>query len=109
MIDHQDGAGDRDEGLEFASAFDDAPVPFAQEGLGLGGAGEIISTSFVESAVNQVISKRMVKKQQMRWSPRGAHLLLQIRTRVLNDTLAEDYRRWYPHFTHKTDQEHLAA
>jgi hypothetical protein len=63
-------------------------------------AGEIISTSFVESAVNQVISKRMVKKQQMRWSPRGAHLLLQIRTRVLNDTLADDYRRWYPDFTH---------
>ena len=27
----------------------------------------------------------MVKKQQMRWSPRGAHLLLQVRTRVLND------------------------
>jgi hypothetical protein len=26
----------------------------------------------------------MVKKQQMRWSQRGAHLLLQIRTRVLN-------------------------
>ena len=72
-------------------------------------AGEIISTSFVESAVNQVISKRMVKKQQMRWGPRGAHLLLQIRTRVLNDTLAGDYRRWYPDFTHTTDQEHLAA
>jgi hypothetical protein len=53
----------------------------------------------VESAVNQVISKRMVKKQQMRWSPQGAHLLLQIRTRVLNDTLAYDYRRWYPDFT----------
>ena len=53
-------------------------------------AGETISTSFVESAVNQVISKRMVKKQQMRWSPRGAHLLLQIRTRVLNDTFTDD-------------------
>ncbi|MGZ5401348.1 MAG: ISKra4 family transposase, partial [Nocardioides sp.] len=63
-------------------------------------AGEIISTSFVESAVNQVISTCMVKKQQMRWSPRGAHLLLQIRTRVLNDTLAYDYQRWYPDFTH---------
>ena len=25
-------------------------------------------------AVNQVISKRMVKKQQMHWTPRGAHL-----------------------------------
>ena len=72
-------------------------------------AGETISTSFVESAVNQVISKRMVKKQQMRWSPRGAHLLLQIRTRVLNDTLADDYRRWYPHFTHTPDRQDQAA
>ena len=71
-------------------------------------AGETISTSFVESAVNQVISKRMVKKQQMRWSPRGAHLLLQIRTRVLNDTLADDYRRWYPGFTHTDRQDQTA-
>jgi hypothetical protein len=70
-------------------------------------AGETISTSFVESAVNQVISKRMVKKQQMRWSPRGAHLLLQIRTRILN-TLADDYRRWYPGFTH-TDRQAQTA
>jgi hypothetical protein len=43
-------------------------------------AGEAISTAFTESAVNQVIAKRMVKKQQMRWTPRGAHLLLQVRT-----------------------------
>src|SRR5664280_1493613 len=72
-------------------------------------AGEIISTSFVESAVNQVISKRMVKKQQMRWSHRGAHLLLQIRTRVLNDTLTDDYRRWYPDFNHTPDRQEQAA
>ena len=39
--------------------------------------GEAISTAFTESAVNQVVSKRMIKKQQMRWTPRGAHLLLQ--------------------------------
>jgi hypothetical protein len=56
-----------------------------------------------ESAVNQVISKRMVKKQQMRWSARGAHLLLQVRTRALNDTLADDFRRWYPGFTHTSE------
>jgi len=37
-------------------------------------AGEAISNAFVESAVNQVVSKRMVKKQQMRWTPKGAHL-----------------------------------
>jgi hypothetical protein len=46
--------------------------------------GKIISTAFVESAVNQVVSKRFVKKQQMRWTPAGAHLLLQIRIEVLN-------------------------
>ncbi len=45
---------------------------------------------------NRVVSKRMVKKQQMRWTPRGAHLLLQVRTRVLNDGLADAFRRWYP-------------
>ena len=50
--------------------------------------GEPISTATAEATVNQVISRRMVKKQQMRWSPRGAHLLLQVRTRVLNDNLA---------------------
>jgi hypothetical protein len=66
-------------------------------------AGEAISTSFVESTVNQVIS-RWSKKQQMRWTPQGAHLLLQIRTRVLNDQLADDFHRWYPGFTHSTSQ-----
>jgi hypothetical protein len=58
--------------------------------------GETISTSFVESAVNQVVSKRMVKRQQMRWTKRGAHLLLQIRTRVLNEDLRNTFGRWYP-------------
>jgi hypothetical protein len=51
--------------------------------------GEKISTAFAESAVNQVVSKRMVKKQQMRWTESGAHNLLQIRTKVLNNQLRE--------------------
>jgi hypothetical protein len=38
--------------------------------------GEKISTAFVESAVNHVVSKRFVKKQQMQWTPPGPHLLL---------------------------------
>jgi len=58
--------------------------------------GETITTSFAESTINQVISKRMVKKQQMRWTPRGAHLLLQVRTQVLNDELRQMFERWYP-------------
>jgi len=49
----------------------------------------VISSAFVESAVNQVVSKRMVKKLQMRWAPKTAHLLLQVRTRVLNDELGQ--------------------
>jgi hypothetical protein len=58
--------------------------------------GEIISTSFVESAFNQIVSKRMVKLQQMRWTKRGAHLLLQVRTHVLNDELRSQFQTWYP-------------
>jgi hypothetical protein len=73
-------------------------------------AGEVISSAFVESAVNQVVSKRMVKKQQMRWTPRGAHLLVQVRTRVLNDNLAHAFRRWHPSFTHADpEREELAT
>jgi hypothetical protein len=56
-----------------------------------------------------VRKKHMVKKQQMRWTPRGAHLLLQIRTRVLNDDLTNHFHRWYPNFTHTTDHQKLAA
>ncbi|MFK7602166.1 ISKra4 family transposase [Deinococcus sp. SM5_A1] len=60
--------------------------------------GETITTAFVESTVNQVISKRMVKKQSMAWTPKGAHLLLQVRTRVLNDELEDLFREWHPAF-----------
>src|SRR5712692_10213598 len=60
--------------------------------------GERISTGFVESTVNQVISKRFCKKQQMQWTQRGAHLLLQIRTRVLNGDWEATFRTWYPGF-----------
>jgi len=59
---------------------------------------ERISTGFVESTINQLVAKRMVKKQQMRWTPRGAHLLLQIRANVLNGDLPSAFRRWYPGF-----------
>jgi hypothetical protein len=34
----------------------------------------------------------------MAWTERGAHLLLQVRTRVLNGDLEETLRRWYPKF-----------
>lgn len=52
-------------------------------------AGKPISTAMAESAVNQVINTRMCKRQQMRWTPRGAHLLAQVRCAVINGDLAE--------------------
>jgi hypothetical protein len=34
----------------------------------------------------------------MQWSLRGAHLLLQIRTQVLNGDWEATFRTWYPGF-----------
>ena len=64
-------------------------------------------SGFAESAINQIVAKRMVKKQQMRWTPRGAHLLPQIRTRTLDDTLAQDFHRWYPNFNRLANNKEL--
>jgi hypothetical protein len=66
--------------------------------------GEPISSSFVESTVNQVISKRFVKKQQMRWTPKGAHLLIQVRTQVLNQEWTNKFQQWYPKFRMDSEQ-----
>ncbi len=66
--------------------------------------GETISTAFVESTVNEIISRRMVKKQQMRWTKKGAHFLLQVRTKTLNNELQDKFHDWYPGMVH-TDSE----
>jgi len=70
--------------------------------------GETIASSFVESTVNEVITKRMVKKQQMQWSPIGAHYLLQTRTAVLNDDLPHHFERWYPGLKISNDNDRVS-
>jgi hypothetical protein len=47
-----------------------------------------ISSSIAESAVNQVVSSRMAKKQQMRWSDEGAHVLALVKVADLNGDLS---------------------
>jgi hypothetical protein len=69
-------------------------------------AGERIPTAFVESAVNQIVDKRFDKRQSMRWTPRGAHLLLQTRTRVLNGDLDQLIRGRYPAFRKPAGDDH---
>lgn len=60
--------------------------------------GEPISTAFVESAINEIISKRMIKKQQMRWNRWTVQPLLNVRVAVLDGTLEASFRRSYPMF-----------
>jgi len=44
-----------------------------------------IRSNIAESAVNQVVSHRMAKKRQMRWTDEGAHCMAQVRVAVLNE------------------------
>jgi len=50
-------------------------------------AGKPISTSRAEGTVNHLVNARMNKRRQMRWSPRGAHRVLQVRAAVLDGRL----------------------
>jgi hypothetical protein len=59
-------------------------------------SGRRISTSAVEGTVNRLIGRRMCKSQQMCWTKRGAHLLLQVRCAVLNGDLLAGFQRWFP-------------
>ncbi len=59
-------------------------------------ACERISSAMAVSTVNAVVSKRFAKRQQIQWTRRGAHLLLQTRTRALDGTLRPLFERWYP-------------
>jgi len=67
--------------------------------------GEPISTAFVESAVNEIIAKRMNKKQQMRWNRATVQPFLDVRTAVLNDTLEDAFRHRYPGFRPANDDQ----
>jgi hypothetical protein len=68
-----------------------------------------ISSATAEAVVNQVISHRFVKKQQMRWTPEGAHALLQVRTAVLNGELSAHFNRWRPGFAANDSAYSIAA
>jgi hypothetical protein len=70
--------------------------------------GEPISTAFVESSVNEIIAKRMNKKQQMRWNRATVQPFLEVRTAVLNDTLEDLFRRHYPGFRPANSDEAVA-
>jgi hypothetical protein len=58
-------------------------------------AGQPISTGFAESAVNQILAMRMIKRRQMRWNRDTVQPFLTVRVAVLNDTLEHAFREWH--------------
>ena len=71
--------------------------------------GEPISTAFVESAVNEIVAKRMNKKQQMRWNRMTVQPFLDVRTAVLDGTLEHVFRHHYPGFRPANDEHRAEA
>ena len=65
--------------------------------------GEPISTAFVESAVNEIIAERMVKRQQTRWNRWTVQPFLDVRVAVLDGTLERSFRQIYRNFRAATD------
>ena len=49
--------------------------------------GQPISASRAESFVNYLVNARMNKRRQIRWPPRGADRVLQVRAAVLDSRL----------------------
>ena len=70
--------------------------------------GQPILTAFVESAVNEIVAKRMTKRQQMRWDRTTVQPFLDVRTAVLNDTLEDAFRRRCPGFRPRQGEQAMA-
>ncbi len=56
-------------------------------------AGLRVGTAITEGTANFLVNRRMNKSQQMRWSRRGADLLLQVRCAVYNGTLGSGFEQ----------------
>ena len=61
-------------------------------------AGRRISSASAESVMNHVVNRRLSKRQQMRWSTKGAHCLLQTRVELLDGRLEKHFAARFPHF-----------
>jgi hypothetical protein len=57
-----------------------------------------ISSALAESVMSHLVNQRMGKRQSMRWSCEGAHLLLQVRCAVFDGRLDSLFREWHPNF-----------
>ena len=63
----------------------------------------------MESAVNEIVAKRMNKAQQMRWNRATVQPFLNVRTAVLNGTLEDAFQQRYPGFRPANDDHKATA
>ena len=68
--------------------------------------GEPISTAFVENVINEIVSKRMIKKQ-LEQMDRPA--FPRVRVAVLDGTLERLFRKLYPNFQSANDSDAISA
>lgn len=61
-------------------------------------AGRRVSSASAESVMNHLINRRLSKRQQMRWSMKGAHFLLQTRVELLDGRLEDCFASRFNHF-----------
>ena len=71
--------------------------------------GEPIATSFVESAVDEIIAWRTTKTQQMRWNRATVQPVLDVRTALLNGTLEDAFHYRHPGFRPANDDRRPTA
>jgi hypothetical protein len=72
-------------------------------------AGMRVETSITEGAANFLVNRRMNKAQQMRWSRRGADLLLQVRCAVYNGALGSGLGHLFEPVSSQDQQLAMAA
>ena len=72
-------------------------------------AGLPVGTSVIEGTANFLINRRMNKSQQMRWSRRGADLLLQVRCAIYNGALGPGFGQLFEPVAASQPQWAMAA
>jgi hypothetical protein len=72
-------------------------------------AGLRVGTSITEGTANFLVNRRMKKSQQMRWSRRGADLLLQVRCAVYNGSFGGDFGHLFEPVSGSRPQLAMAA
>ena len=68
-----------------------------------------VGTSITEGTANFLVNRRMNKSQQMRWSRRGADLLLQVRCAVYNGTFGSGLGHFFQPHANQNERSANAA